>query len=118
MSDDNVYRIKRKPGGSLGQLDFQLALPHDELLATLMNNQSIRESANPDTFMKHIIDMDWKWFEKRIIKFCGDTRESRALQDALRRHIKNEKRWIKNGGKSNDVQLYTESFSASNDQKV
>lgn len=101
MSDETLYRTKRK-SNAYGDLEFQPALPNDKLMAAILNNQTILNKFGHEIVMKKVIDMEWKWFERRILK-CGDTPEFRNLQAHLRKHIKDEKKWIAKGAKQNAV---------------
>ena len=101
MSDEKVYRTIRK-SDRIGDLEFQPALPNDKLMAAILNNQTILKTFGHEVVMKKVIDMEWKWFERRIMK-CGDTPEFRNIQSHLRKHIKDEKKWIAKGAKQNAV---------------
>jgi len=83
---------------------FNPGLPHDKLMQELLNNRQIVE-ASPHIVQK-VLNMEWKWFERRVIKWLGDTEYSRKLQQSLRNHIKNEKKWVERGAKAEEVQKY------------
>ena len=53
--------------------------------------------------MKKVIDMEWQYLERRIIKWFGDTEEARLLKNEIKSHIKAEKKWIAKGAKIEDV---------------
>lgn len=101
MSDENLYRIKRN-STQYGDLDFQPALPNDQLMGKIMNNKLLMSTLGAEEVMKKCIDMEWKWFERRCMR-CGDLPEMRELQKELREHIKREKKWIAKGAKANAV---------------
>lgn len=103
MSDKILYRTKRGKSGKVGDLEFRPALPNDQLMGSIMNNKVLMSNGNPQVIMQKVIDMEWRWFERRIIKFCGNTEESHALQHALREHIKKEKKWIAKGAKADAI---------------
>ncbi len=102
MSENILYRTKRGKSGRLGDVEFKPALPSDELMSAIMNNRELM-SKYPETVMKKVIDMDWRWFERRVIKLLGHNKESQALQNALREHIKKEKKWIAKGAKADAI---------------
>ena len=103
MSNEILYRTKRGKSGKVGDLEFRPALPNDQLMGAIMNNKVLMSNGNPQVIMQKVIDMEWRWFERRIIKFCGNTEESHALHHALREHIKKEKKWIAKGAKADAI---------------
>ena len=103
MSEDKVYKVS-KNSGELGDIEFSPGLPNDLLIQDLLNNKKI-VLAHPNVVQK-VLNMEWAWFERRVIKWLGDSPESRELQKRLRTHIKNEKKWIKRGAKANEVRLF------------
>jgi hypothetical protein len=103
MSDDKVYKVSNN-SGELGDIEFSPGLPNDLLIQDLLNNKKI-VLAHPNVVQK-VLNMEWAWFERRVIKWLGDSPESRELQKRLRTHIKNEKKWIKRGAKADEVRLF------------
>ena len=100
LSKDNLSRYDDGHGG----IKFSPGLPNEDIIQALMNNKTVITS-HPDVVQK-VLNMEWKWFERRIIKWLGDTPEARSLQESLREHIKNEKKWIKRGAKADEVGLF------------
>ena len=103
LSGDQKIQYKNESDGR-GNVEFTPGLPNNHLMEAIMNNKNIL-MAHRD-IMQKVLNMEWQWFERRIIKWLGDTPESRSLQDSLREHIKNEKKWIKRGAKADEVGLF------------
>jgi len=105
LSEDQQisYKVDRKAGDN-HNVSFTPGLPNEDIMQNLMNNKDI-VMAHPDVIQK-VLNMEWQWFERRIIKWLGDTPESRSLENSLREHIKNEKKWIKRGAKADEVGLF------------
>ena len=97
------YKTERYDDGH-GGIKFSPGLPNEEIIQALMNNKTII-TAHPQVVQK-VLNMEWQWFERRVIKWLGDTPESRSLEQSLRDHIKNEKKWIKRGAKADEVGLF------------
>jgi hypothetical protein len=85
---NNLYRTSRDV--ATGHVTFDLALPNDEIMSSLFNNKTI--NSIPGAHLK-IINMEWRYLRRKVIKWLGDTPESRAIHDALGVHIKKEKKW-------------------------
>ena len=100
--DDN--NVLYKTTGSGTDIEFSPGLPHDGLMQEILNNKEI-VTKSPHVFQK-ILNMEWKWFERRVIKWLGDTEYSRHLQQQIRNHIKNEKKWIREGAKMEQAKDY------------
>lgn len=90
-----VYRYSRNESG----LQMHPALPNTKIMQDIMNNNKLMMSEFSDVIVKKTIDMEWKYLERRIIKWLGDNTESRKLQTDIKTHIKNEKKWIAKGAK-------------------
>jgi len=99
------YKTSRSNNVGHGMVSFLPGLPNEDLIQHILNNKTIL-LAHPDVVQK-ILNMEWQWFERRIIKWLGDTPEARSLEQSLRDHIKNEKKWIKRGAKADEVGLFT-----------
>jgi len=99
------YKTSRSNNVGHGMVSFLPGLPNEDLIQQILNNKPIL-LAHPDVVQK-ILNMEWQWFERRIIKWLGDTPEARSLEQSLRDHIKNEKKWIKRGAKADEVGLFT-----------
>ena len=97
---DVLYKSNKKNG----QHEFTPGLPHDKLMQELLNNKQIVISSPHIT--QKVLNMEWKWFERRIIKWLGDNEYSRNLQNAIREHIKNEKKWVLKGAKMSEAKNY------------
>jgi len=102
--DDNRHYKTERYGPAHGQIKFSPGLPNEDIIQALLNNKIII-TAHPDVVQK-VLNMEWLWFERRVIKWLGDTPESRVLQESIREHIKNEKKWIKRGAKADEVGLF------------
>ena len=100
---DTHYKTSRYDDGH-GGIKFTPGLPNEDLIQALLNNKIVVR-AHPDVVQK-VLNMEWQWFERRIIKWLGDNEESRSLQQSLRDHIKNERKWIKRGAKADEVGLF------------
>tara|TARA_E500000331_G_scaffold310999_1_gene318063 strand:- start:825 stop:1196 length:372 start_codon:yes stop_codon:yes gene_type:complete len=105
LSDEQQVAYKTHRGNKYGDIEFSPGLPNERLIEVLLNN-SIVIRAHPDIVQK-VLNMEWQWFERRIIKWLGDTPEARSIEQSLRDHIKNEKKWIKRGAKADEVGLFT-----------
>ena len=105
LSDEQQVAYKTNRDNKYGQIEFSPGLPSEQLIEALLNNPIIIR-AQPDIVQK-VLNMEWQWFERRIIKWLGDTPDSRSLKDSLKEHIKNEKKWIKRGAKADEVGLFT-----------
>jgi len=105
LSGDQQIQYKTEQGSSYGNIDFKPGLPNEQLIEAILNNKIII-MAHPDVVQK-VLNMEWQWFERRVVKWLGDTSESRSLEQSLRDHIKNEKKWIKRGAKADEVGLFT-----------
>lgn len=103
LSGDQKIQYKNESDGR-GNVEFTPGLPNNQLMEAIMNNKNIL-MAHRDVMQK-VLNMEWQWFERRIIKWLGDTPESRSLKESLREHIKNEKKWIKRGAKADEVGLF------------
>tara|TARA_Y100000389_G_scaffold40617_1_gene35170 strand:+ start:266 stop:652 length:387 start_codon:yes stop_codon:yes gene_type:complete len=103
LSGDQQIQYKQDSDGR-GNVNFTPGLPNNQLMEAIMNNKNIL-MAHRDVMQK-VLNMEWQWFERRIIKWLGDTPESRSLQSSLRDHIRNEKKWIKRGAKADEVGLF------------
>tara|TARA_B110000211_G_scaffold229751_1_gene288052 strand:+ start:145 stop:534 length:390 start_codon:yes stop_codon:yes gene_type:complete len=103
LSGDQKIQYKNESDGR-GNVEFTPGLPNNQIMEAIMNNKNIL-MAHRDVMQK-VLNMEWQWFERRIIKWLGDTPESRSLKDSLRQHIKNEKKWIKRGAKADEVGLF------------
>ena len=99
------YKTSRSNNDGHGMVSFLPGLPNEDLIQHILNNKTIL-LAHPDVVQK-ILNMEWQWFERRIIKWLGDTPVARSLEQSLRDHIKNEKKWIKRGAKADEVGLFT-----------
>ena len=104
LSDNQQIQYKTEKGAGLGNIKFSPGLPNEQIIEALLNNKIVIRS-HPDVVQK-VLNMEWQWFERRIIKWLGDNEESRSLQQSLRDHIKNEKKWIKRGAKADEVGLF------------
>ena len=104
LSDNQQIQYKTEKGDGLGNIKFSPGLPNEEIIEALLNNKIVIRS-HPDVVQK-VLNMEWQWFERRIVKWLGDTPESRNLERSLRDHIKNEKKWIKRGAKADEVGLF------------
>lgn len=105
LSGDQQIQYKTEKGSGYGNIDFKPGLPNEQLIEAILNNKIII-MAHPDVVQK-VLNMEWQWFERRVVKWLGDTPESRSLEQSLRDHIKNEKKWIKRGAKADEVGLFT-----------
>lgn len=105
LSDNQQIQYKTEKGPGLGNIKFSPGLPNEQIIEALLNNKIVIRS-HPDVVQK-VLNMEWQWFERRIIKWLGDTPEARSLEQSLRDHIKNEKKWIKRGAKADEVGLFT-----------
>ena len=103
LSGDQKIQYKNESDGR-GNVEFTPGLPNNQIMEAIMNNKNIL-MAHRDVMQK-VLNMEWQWFERRIIKWLGDTPESRSLKESLREHIKNEKKWIKRGAKADEVGLF------------
>lgn len=103
LSGDQKIQYKNESDGR-GNVEFTPGLPNNQIMEAIMNNKNIL-MAHRDVMQK-VLNMEWRWFERRIIKWLGDTPESRSLKESLREHIKNEKKWIKRGAKADEVGLF------------
>ena len=99
--DGILYKTKKD---SNNKFQFSPGLPHEGLMQELLNNKDI-VTASPHITQK-VLNMEWKWFERRIIKCLGDNEYSRKLQQSIRNHIKNEKKWIHRGARMEDVKNF------------
>tara|TARA_B100000497_G_C7463924_1_gene286432 strand:+ start:151 stop:540 length:390 start_codon:yes stop_codon:yes gene_type:complete len=104
LSDNQQIQYKTEKGDGLGNIKFSPGLPNEEIIEALLNNKIVIRS-HPDVVQK-VLNMEWQWFERRIVKWLGDTPEARNLEQSLRDHIKNEKKWIKRGAKADEVGLF------------
>jgi|TARA_B110000037_G_scaffold217936_1_gene279951 diketogulonate reductase-like aldo/keto reductase len=102
--DDTRHYKTERYGPAHGQIKFTPGLPNEDIIQALLNNKTVI-TAHSDIVQK-VLNMEWQWFERRVIKWLGDTDESRSLQESLRQHIKNEKKWIKRGAKADEVGLF------------
>ena len=102
--EQNVLYKTKVVGDGAGEIDFSPGLPHDGLMEEILNNKQI-VTASPHVVQK-ILNMEWKWFERRIIKWLGDTPKARHLQEQIRNHMKNEKKWIQAGAKAEKAKDY------------
>ena len=100
--NEPLYRIRKK-SPRFGDVEFQPALPNDKLMEQILNNKDIMMNQNAGDIMKKVIDMEWKYLERRIIKWLGDTPTARKLQSDIKQHIKEEKKWIAKGAKVNAI---------------
>ena len=103
LSGDQKIQYKNESDGR-GNVEFTPGLPNNQIMEAIMNNKNIL-MAHRDVMQK-VLNMEWQWFERRIIRWLGDTPESRSLKESLREHIKNEKKWIKRGAKADEVGLF------------
>lgn len=104
LSDNQQIQYKTEKGAGHGNIKFSPGLPNEQLIEAMLNNKIIIMS-HPDVVQK-VLNMEWQWFERRIVKWLGDTPEARNLERSLRDHIKNEKKWIKRGAKADEVGLF------------
>ena len=98
--NEPLYRINRQ---SDGNLKFDPALPNDQIMTKMLNSKIIMAHPDAGNIMKKVIDMEWQYLERRIIKWFGDTEEARLLKNEIKSHIKAEKKWIAKGAKIEDV---------------
>jgi len=104
LSDNQQIQYKTEKDEGHGNIKFSPGLPNEQLIEAMLNNKTIIMS-HPDVVQK-VLNMEWQWFERRIVKWLGDTPEARNLEQSLRDHIKNEKKWIKRGAKADEVGLF------------
>jgi len=105
LSGDSQVQYKtEKNSNNFGDIAFSPGLPNEDIMQAIMNNRQII-TAHQDVMQK-VLNMEWQWFQRRVIKWLGDTPEARSLEESLRTHIKNEKKWIKRGAKADEVGLF------------
>lgn len=93
--DEKLYRYEKEKN----QLKMIPALPNDKLMEAILNSPDVMQHSRAGEIMKKVIDMEWKYLERRWIKWMGDSASSRSIQQGLRDHIKAEKKWIAKGAK-------------------
>ncbi len=102
--DSQIQYKTERNSNNYGDIEFSPGLPNEDIMQAIMNNRQIINAHND--VMQKVLNMEWQWFERRVIKWLGDTPEARSLKESLRQHIKNEKKWITRGAKADEVGLF------------
>tara|TARA_E500000178_G_C17033859_1_gene762151 strand:+ start:1338 stop:1754 length:417 start_codon:yes stop_codon:yes gene_type:complete len=88
IEENNLYRTSKDKNGDV---IFELALPNDDITGWLMGNKKI-VTEHPEAIQR-IINMEWKYISRRIIRWLGDSPAHRQFKEAIDAHIKNEKKF-------------------------
>jgi hypothetical protein len=100
--DHILYRTTNKTN-NFGDVTMTPALPNQKIIELVCNNKTLM-TEQPQCVQK-VLNMEWRYLERRIVKWLGHVPEAIEILTLLRTHIKSEKRWYREKGKHYEIQL-------------
>ena len=97
-----LYRTKKK-SDAFGDVRMTPALPNQRIIELICNNKKLMQE-QPQV-VQRVLNMEWRYIERRIVRWLGDVPEALELKELLRNHIKSEKKWYREKGKDYEIQL-------------
>ena len=97
-----LYRTKKK-SDSFGDVRMTPALPNQRIIELICNNKKLMQE-QPQV-VQRVLNMEWRYIERRIVRWLGNVPEALELKELLRNHIKSEKKWYREKGKDYEIQL-------------